>query len=198
MVKKPSRGDELVDVKLTSGHSIICLSCDNGRMVKFHEEDVRSMGRSASGVNGMNVDGGKVVGLTIGDEGDLVFVISEYGYGKLSKLEDYRLTKRGSKGVTTLNMTEKTGKIITTKSVKGDEDIMVITEGGILIRTSLKEVSIVGSTTQGVKIIRIKDNDNVSSLAVVKSGTLDEEVSSSETPSEENKIVEEAPKEENK
>ncbi|MDY2574877.1 MAG: DNA gyrase subunit A [Bacilli bacterium] len=191
-------GDELVDVKLTSGHSIICLSCDNGRMVKFHEEDVRSMGRSASGVNGMNVDGGKVVGLTIGDEGDLVFVISEYGYGKLSKLEDYRLTKRGSKGVTTLNMTEKTGKIITTKSVKGDEDIMVITEGGILIRTSLKEVSIVGRNTQGVKIIRIKDNEKVSSIAVVKSGTLDEEVSSSETPSEENKIVEEAPKEENK
>lgn len=191
-------GDELVDVKLTSGHSIICLSCDNGRMVKFHEEDVRSMGRSASGVNGMNVDGGKVVGLTIGDEGDLVFVISEYGYGKLSKLEDYRLTKRGSKGVTTLNMTEKTGKIITTKSVKGDEDIMVITEGGILIRTSLKEVSIVGRKTQGVKIIRIKDNEKVSSIAVVKSGTLDEEVSSSETPSEENKIVEEAPKEENK
>lgn len=191
-------GDELVDVKLTSGHSIICLSCDNGRMVKFHEEDVRSMGRSASGVNGMNVDGGKVVGLTIGDEGDLVFVISEYGYGKLSKLEDYRLTKRDSKGVTTLNMTEKTGKIITTKSVKGDEDIMVITEGGILIRTSLKEVSIVGRNTQGVKIIRIKDNEKVSSIAVVKSGTLDEEVSSSETPSEENKIVEEAPKEENK
>ena len=177
--------DELVDVKLTSGHSIICLSCDNGKMVKFHEEDVRSMGRSASGVNGMNVDGGKVVGLTIGDEGDLVFVISEYGYGKLSKLEDYRLTKRGSKGVTTLNMTEKTGKIITTKSVVGDEDIMVITEGGILIRTSLKEVSVVGRNTQGVKIIRIKENEKVSSIAVVKSESLEEETSSNEVLTEE-------------
>lgn len=177
--------DELVDVKLTSGHSIICLSCDNGKMVKFHEEDVRSMGRSASGVNGMNVDGGKVVGLTIGDEGDLVFVISEYGYGKLSKLEDYRLTKRGSKGVTTLNMTEKTGKIITTKSVVGDEDIMVITEGGILIRTSLKEVNVVGRNTQGVKIIRIKENEKVSSIAVVKSESLEEETSSNEVLTEE-------------
>lgn len=166
-------GDELIDVKLTSGNSIICMSCDNGKMVKFNEDDVRSMGRVASGVKGMNVDGGKVVGLSINDEGDLIFVISEHGYGKLSKLEDYRLTQRGSKGVTTLNMTEKTGKIITTKSVKGDEDIMVITVDGILIRTSLKEVSVVGRNTQGVKIIRIKDNEKVSSITVVKA--LDEE-----------------------
>ncbi|MBE6132461.1 MAG: DNA gyrase subunit A [Erysipelotrichaceae bacterium] len=167
-------GDELVDVKLTTGSSIICMSCDNGRMVKFHEEDVRPMGRTASGVKGMNVSGGNVVGLSTADEGELVFVISEHGYGKLSKLEDYRLTQRGSKGVTTLNMTEKTGKIITTKSVNGDEDIMVITEGGILIRTSLKEVSVVGRNTQGVKIIRIKDNEKVSSIAVVKSEEVEE------------------------
>ena len=180
-------GDELVDVKLTTGSSIICMSCDNGRMVKFHEEDVRPMGRTASGVRGMNTAGGNVVGLSTADEGELVFVISEHGYGKLSKLEDYRLTQRGSKGVTTLNMTEKTGKIITTKSVNGDEDIMVITEGGILIRTSLKEVSVVGRNTQGVKIIRIKDNEKVSSIAVVKSEEVEE---TTEQVQEENQVTE--------
>lgn len=168
-------GDELVDVKLTTGHSIVCLSCDNGRMVKFMEQDVRAMGRTAAGVKGMNTDGGKIVGLTTADEGELIFVISEHGYGKLSRLEDYRLTKRGSKGVVTMNMTEKTGNIITTKSVSGDEDIMVITIGGILIRTSLKEVNVVGRNTQGVKIIRIKDNEKVSSIAVVKGDSSEEE-----------------------
>ena len=180
-------GDELIDVKLTTGSSIICMSCDNGRMVKFHEEDVRPMGRTASGVRGMNTAGGNVVGLSTADEGELVFVISEHGYGKLSKLEDYRLTQRGSKGVTTLNMNEKTGKIITTKSVNGDEDIMVITEGGILIRTSLKEVSVVGRNTQGVKIIRIKDNEKVSSIAVVKSEEVEE---TTEQVQEENQVTE--------
>lgn len=178
-------GDELVDVKLTTGNSIICMSCDNGRMVKFQEGDVRPMGRTAAGVKGMNTDGGNVVGLSISDEGELVFVISEHGYGKLSKLEDYRLTQRGSKGVTTLNMTDKTGKIITTKSVNGDEDIMVITEGGILIRTSLKEVSVVGRNTQGVKIIRIKENEKVSSIAVVKGDSTDEVESENEVKIEE-------------
>ena len=178
-------GDELVDVKLTTGNSIICMSCDNGRMVKFQEGDVRPMGRTAAGVKGMNTAGGNVVGLSISDEGELVFVISEHGYGKLSKLEDYRLTQRGSKGVTTLNMTDKTGKIITTKSVNGDEDIMVITEGGILIRTSLKEVSVVGRNTQGVKIIRIKENEKVSSIAVVKGDSTDEVESEDEVKIEE-------------
>ena len=189
-------GDELVDVKLTTGNSIICMSADNGRMVKFNEQDVRPMGRSATGVKGMNVGDSSVVGLSTGDEGDLVFVISEHGYGKLSKLDDYRLTQRGSKGVSTLNMTEKTGKIITTKSVNGDEDIMVITVGGILIRTTLNEVSIVGRNTQGVKIIRIKDHEAVSSITVVKSfgDEEEEELDENETTDvveEENEVSEE-------
>ena len=184
-------GDELIDVKLTTGHSIICISCDNGKMVKFHEEDVRPMGRTASGVRGMNVDGGAVVGLSTGDEGDLILTISENGYGKLSHLEDYRLTQRGKKGVSTLNMTEKTGKIVTTKSVNGDEDIMVITVNGILIRTSLKEVSVVGRNTQGVKIIRIKDNEQVSSIAVVKVSEQDEEIENiDETVENSNETIE--------
>ncbi len=179
-------GDELVDVKLTTGHSIICMSCDNGKMVKFHEEDVRAMGRTASGVKGMNVDGGHVVGLSTGDEGNLIFVISEHGYGKLSKIEDYRLTQRGSKGVATMNMTDKTGKILTTKSVNGNEDIMVITIDGILIRTSLKEVNVVGRNTQGVKIIRIKDNEQVSSIAVVKATEEESKENPEETSKENN------------
>ena len=161
-------GDTLLGVKLTSGHALICISGSNGKMVKFPEEDVRPMGRTATGVKGITFDEGfKAVGLSTSDEGNLIFVISEHGYGKLSKLEDYRLTSRGTKGVTTLNMTDKTGKIVTTKSVNGDEDVMIITAAGIVIRTSLTEVKVVGRNTQGVKVIRIKDNEVVSSLTVL-------------------------------
>jgi DNA gyrase subunit A len=180
-------GDSLLGVKLTSGHALICISGSNGKMVKFPEEDVRPMGRTATGVKGINVgDEFEAVGLSTSDEGDLIFVLSEHGYGKLSKLEDYRLTSRGTKGVTTLNMTEKTGKIVTTKSVHGDEDIMIITAAGIIIRTSLTEVKVVGRNTQGVKIIRIKDNEQVSSITVLGKHE-DEELTETE---EANEVVE--------
>jgi DNA gyrase subunit A len=160
--------DELLDVKLTDGTALISISSSNGKMVKFNENDVRVMGRSATGVKGIElVEGCKAVGLSTSLEGDKVLVITDKGYGKLSMLEDYRLTSRGTKGVTTLNMTDKTGKIVTTKSVNGDEDVMIITAAGIVIRTSLTEVKVVGRNTQGVKVIRIKDNEVVSSLTVL-------------------------------
>ncbi|MDD6301703.1 MAG: DNA gyrase subunit A [Bacillales bacterium] len=159
--------DELLDVKLTNGNALISISSSNGKMVKFPEDAVRVMGRSATGVKGIELSEGCIaVGLTTSLEGENVLVISDKGYGKISPLEDYRLTSRGTKGVITMNMTEKVGKILTTRAVSGDEDIMVITKGGILIRTWLKEVKVSGRNTQGVKIINIKDKETVASIAI--------------------------------
>ncbi len=190
-------GDELLDVKLTNGEALVSISASNGKMVKFNENDVRVMGRSASGVKGIDIeDDVKALSLTTSLEGNLVLVISEKGYGKLSPLDDYRLTSRGSKGVITMNMTEKTGNLISTKSVNGDEDVMIITKGGMIIRTYLGEVKVAGRNTQGVKIINIKDKESVVSLTIVPHV---EEVSE-ETPAtqnEENVVVNEENKENN-
>lgn len=190
-------GDELLDVKLTNGEALVSISASNGKMVKFNENDVRVMGRSASGVKGIDIeDDVKALSLTTSLEGNLVLVISEKGYGKLSPLDDYRLTSRGSKGVITMNMTEKTGNLISTKSVNGDEDVMIITKGGMIIRTYLGEVKVAGRNTQGVKIINIKEKESVVSLTIVPHV---EEVSE-ETPTaqnEENVVVNEENKENN-
>jgi DNA gyrase subunit A len=160
--------DELLDVKLTDGNALISISSSNGKMVKFPEDSVRIMGRNATGVKGIElVDGAQAISLTSSSEGQYVLVISEKGYGKISSLDDYRLTSRGTKGVITMNMTEKTGKIVATRAVNGSEDVMVITKAGIIIRTWLKEVKVAGRNTQGVKIINIKDKESVVSLAIV-------------------------------
>ncbi len=159
--------DELLGVKLTDGNCLISISASNGKMVTFNENDVRPMGRSASGVRGMDVQDAEAVGLTTSKEGSYILAISTNGYGKMSPLSDYRLTSRGTKGVITMNMTDKTGQLVTTKAVNGDEDVVVITKAGIVIRTKLKQVSIAGRNTQGVKIIRVEENDSVSSLAIL-------------------------------
>ncbi len=167
--------DELLDVKLTDGSALISISSSNGKMVKFNEEDVRVMGRTAAGVKGIElVDDAYAVGLSTSLEGDKVLVISQKGYGKISPLEDYRLTSRGSKGVITLNMTEKTGTIVSTKAVNGNEDVMVITKAGVLIRTYLGQVKVAGRNTQGVKIINIKDKEEVVSFTIVPHEELEE------------------------
>ena len=174
-------GDELIGVKMTDGNALISLSADNGKMVKFKESDVRVMGRSATGVKGMEIeDGVKVISVTTSLEGKYVLALSEKGYGKMSPLEDYRLTSRGTKGVITMNMTEKTGKLVATKAVNGDEDIIVITKLGVVIRTSLKQVAMTGRNTQGVKIIRLKDEEFVSSITSLKAEE-EEEISSEDT-----------------
>ena len=190
-------GDELLDVKLTNGEALVSISASNGKMVKFNENDVRVMGRSASGVKGIDIeDDVKALSLTTSLEGNLVLVISEKGYGKLSPLDDYRLTSRGSKGVITMNMTEKTGNLISTKSVNGDEDVMIITKGGMIIRTYLGEVKVAGRNTQGVKIINIKEKESVVSLTIVPHV---EEVSEETltAQNEENVVVNEENKENN-
>ena len=160
--------DELIGVKLTNGDDLILLSSDTAKMVVFKEDNVRSMSRNSTGVKGMDLgENDHVISLSTSNEGKYILSISENGYGKMSLGESYRITSRGSKGVITMNVTEKTGRLVQTKAVNGDEDILVITEQGVVIRTSLKQVAISGRNAQGVKIIRIKDSeDKVKSIAV--------------------------------
>ena len=162
-------GDQLLDVKHTDGNALICLASSKGKMVKFHESDVRPIGRSASGVTGMDLDdGASVIGLTTSLEGDNILVITLYGYGKISPLEDYRQSHRGTKGVITLNVTSKNGRIVAMRAVKGDEDLMMITNGGTVIRMPLEQIKIVGRNTQGVRVIRLDDEkQRVSSMTII-------------------------------
>lgn len=159
-------GDELIDVKLTDGTAEILIASSNGKVVRFKEKDVRAMGRTASGVKGINVNGGEVVGVATSLEGDLILVISKNGYGKMSPILDYRLTNRGSQGVLTMKTTEKNGALSNIKAVRGDEDILVVTNQGIVIRTSLEQVKKAGRNTLGVRIIKLNEGQEVSSLAV--------------------------------
>ncbi len=160
-------GDELFSVKHTDGNCLIGIAVNKGKMVKFHESDVRSMGRTASGVKGMNIDGSYVVGATTSLEGQYILAVSEHGYGKMSNADDYRLTSRGTKGVLTLNVTPKTGSLVALRAVNGDEDLMIITKAGIIIRMALSQVKIAGRNTQGVRLIRLDEGQEISSLAVV-------------------------------
>ena len=160
-------GDELLDVKHTDGNALIGIASSYGKMVKFHESDARDMGRNTSGVIAMNVDGGKVVGVTTSPEGKYILVLTDKGYGKMSPADDYRLTKRGAKGVLTINATERNGTIVAMRAVNGDEDLLVISNVGIVLRTSLTQVKISSRATQGVKVIRIDPEQHVSAIAVV-------------------------------
>ena len=159
--------DELISVKKTTGNNEILIASSNGRMIRFNESEIRVMGRSASGVRGIDTDGGICVGCEIANEKQEILVVTENGYGKKTPLEEYRLTHRGSKGVKALNVTEKNGNIVSFKVVNGDEDLMIITDSGIIIRLSLDQVSKTGRVAQGVRLIHLKDNQKVSTLALI-------------------------------
>ena len=175
-------GDMLFDVKKTNGSEEVFIASSNGKVVRFNENDVRRMGRTASGVTGINLDGGVVVGSTVSSEGDLILVITSKGYGKMSRSEDYRLTSRGGKGVLTLNATERVGNLVAMRAVKGDEDLLITTDKGIIIRTSLSQVKIAGRNTQGVKVIKLDEDQSISSIAVTDiKDELEEETTSNET-----------------
>ena len=176
--------DELIDVKLTDGSAEIFIASSNGKVVRFNESDVRCMGRTASGVKGINVADGEVVGVATSLEGKYILVISEYGYGKMSAMDDYRLTKRGSQGVLTIKTSDKNGQLAKIVAVDGDEDILVVTNLGIIIRTSLKEVKVAGRNTLGVRIIRLINDQKVSSLCVTEA--YEEEVENQEDVTSEN------------
>ena len=160
--------DELVGVKLSSGEDEIILAASNGKAVRFNENDVRPMGRTASGVKGMNADGSYLVGLANASEGKYILSISENGYGKKTELDDYRLTSRGAKGVKSIAITEKNGPLMAIRTVNGDEDLMLMTSIGIFIRISLSQVGEYSRNTQGVKLVSVNEGVKVVACAVVE------------------------------
>ena len=176
--------DELIAVKETCGDDEILIAGSNGKAVRFHEDQIRPMGRSASGVRGFNTDGGIVVGMATSREGTQLLSVSENGYGKRTPIEDYRMTSRGTKGVKTMNLTDKTGSLVAVRSVNGDEDLMIITSGGVIIRISVNDISLYSRNAQGVKLINVGENEVVSKAAIVEkseeASTIDVEVSENE------------------
>jgi DNA gyrase subunit A len=163
--------DELIEVKMTTGNSEILLAVKSGRAIRFSEENVRPMGRTAAGVRGITLDSeeDEVVGMICVDNEDTdILVVSEKGYGKRSKLDDYRKTNRGGKGVKTLNITEKTGKLIAIKGVTDNDDLMIINKSGITIRISVSDLRVMGRATQGVKLINIQEGDAIAAVAKVE------------------------------
>ena len=159
--------DELVSVKKTTGNDEILMASSNGRMVRFNESTVRIMGRSASGVRGINLDGGILVGMEIVEPNEYVLVITVKGYGKKTPVDEYRITNRGGKGVKTVNITEKNGSIVSFKTVDDSKDLMIITDSGIIIRLAVDKISTMSRVTQGVKLINLKEDSIVSSTSIV-------------------------------
>ena len=174
-----NEGDQVVGVRLTNGHNEILLANRNGRAVRFNEDAVRTMGRVSTGVIGMRLDGGddEVVGMVcVNDpQTETIMVVSENGYGKRSDIEDYRITNRGTKGVKTLAITEKTGRLVAIKVVTDENDLMIINKSGILIRLNVSEVRVMGRATQGVRLINLtKKNDTIASVCKVQKATEEE------------------------
>ena len=176
--------DRVIGVRLTNGNNEIILANRNGRAIRFNEQDVRTMGRVATGVRGMTLDGGddEVVGMVcVNDpQTETIMVVSENGYGKRTGIEDYRKTKRGAKGVKTLEVTEKTGRLVAIKVVTDENDLMIINKSGVLIRLKVAEVRVMGRATQGFRLINLtKKNDSIASVCKVQSSN-DEEVDAEE------------------
>ncbi len=176
--------DELISVKLTDNSKNIVIGTKNGLLIRFHEKDVRSMGRTATGVKGINLsDEDEVIGMEILEEDHDVLVVTKNGYGKRTPAPDYRIQSRGGKGIITCHITEKTGTMVALETVKGDEDLMLITAGGVLIRMDVSDISVLGRNTQGVILIRLDEEESVATVAKVEKTEGIEEIST--TPSDE-------------
>ena len=169
--------DELISVRSTCGKNEIVIGASNGRLVRFKEDEVRSMGRSSSGVKGIELDGAHVVGAEVVDPGHMVLIVTENGYGKQTVIDEYRLTHRGSKGVKALNVTEKIGQMASLKCLdpEVEQDLMIITDSGIIIKLPLDQVSTLKRATQGVRLINLKDDQKVSTVALTVRDESDEE-----------------------
>ncbi len=168
-------GDELLEARMTNGSSEILLAGKEGRCCRFDETDVRPMGRTASGVRGINLDDiDMAIGMIVYDPNaenaanQSVLVVSENGYGKRTDFDEYRKTKRGGKGVKTLNITEKTGKLVAIKNVTEDNDLMIITQSGLTIRMAVSDISLIGRATQGVRLINLREDDAIAAVSVVE------------------------------
>ena len=171
-------GDELLEAKMTSGNSEILIALKSGRAIRFPEKTVRPMGRTASGVRAITVDdeNDEVVGMIcIDDPATNVLVVSEKGYGKRSDLDEYRITNRGGKGVKTMNITDKTGQLVAIKDVVDGDDLMIINKSGILIRIAVDTLRVMGRATQGVRLINLRDNDEIAAVTKVKAEDIEEE-----------------------
>ena len=180
-------GDELLSVKIVDEDTIVGIAASNGKMVNFYSNEVRPMGRTASGVKGIELGEGEyAVGVTTSKEGLYILAITDKGYGKMSIATDYRKTKRGAKGVATLKATEKVGNLVAVRAVDGNEDLLVITKGGVVIRTPIEQIRIAGRNTQGVKIINLEARQKVSTIAIVPH----EDEVEGEEPVETNEAVE--------
>lgn len=161
-------GDSLLDVKCTDGNAIVSLGSSGGKVCSFNESEVRCMGRTAAGVKGMTIlDDEKVVGVVSSLDGKLIFSLTENGYGKITPVEEYRITSRGSKGVKTIKEGEKNGKLIAIKNVNGDEDIIIITNEGTTLRTSLSQFRVMSRNTVGVKVITLRNDEEISSCSIL-------------------------------
>ena len=163
-------GDELLGARLTNGESQIILAVKSGKLVRFEETKTRPMGRTASGVRGITLkdETDEVIGMvTVNDMESEILVVAENGYGKRSSLDEYRITNRGGKGVKTLNITEKTGKLISINSVTDADDLMIINKSGLTIRMAVEDLRVMGRATQGVKLINIKGNDSIAAVTKV-------------------------------
>ena len=178
-------GDSLLDAQLTSGNDQIMIAARNGRCVRFEESEARELGRNSMGVRGINIaEDDEVIGAVSGDvnapdaENTTILVVSENGYGKRSHYEEYRVTARGAKGVKTLNITEKTGSLVAIKSVTEDNDIMIITRGGLTIRMAVTDISLLSRATQGVRLINLREGDSIAAVSVVAHESEEEGVES--------------------
>lgn len=188
-----NEGDRLLEVKFTNGDNHIIIGKRSGKVVHFHESDVRAMGRTAAGVKGVNLEGDNdvVIGMVcVAREDANLLVVSEKGYGKRSLIEDYRITKRGGKGVKTINITEKTGNLVSIKEVIDTDDLMIINKSGITIRISVADLRVMGRATQGVKLIRLQEGDEISSVEKIEQ-IAEEELEGEASAEEQNEVGDE-------
>lgn len=188
--------DKLIDVKKTTGNDLVLLGSDSGRMVKFNEDEIRVMGRTASGVRGISLDGSKCICSEIVKEDDTILLVTEKGYGKQTKVSEYRQTRRGSKGVKAMNITDKNGSLVSVKIVQDNQELVIMTNSGMTMRMPLDQISLLGRVTQGLRLINLKDNQKVSTISLVEkeevSESIDEELNTlNENVSNENTIIEE-------
>ena len=159
--------DKLIGVKKTTGNDLVLLGSDSGRMVKFNEDEIRVMGRTASGVRGISLDGSKCICSEIVKEEDTILLVTEKGYGKQTKVSEYRQTRRGSKGVKAMNITEKNGNLVSVKIVHEGKELVIMTNSGMTMRMPLDQISVLGRVTQGLRLINLKDNQKVSTISLV-------------------------------
>jgi DNA gyrase subunit A len=163
-------GDELLEARLTNGNHEIILAVKTGKAIRFNEKKVRAIGRTASGVKGVDLeDGDEVIGMICVEPNTEkhILVVSENGYGKRSDIDDYRITNRGAKGVRTMNITDKTGSLVAIKDVIDSDDLMIITKSGLMIRSEVSALRVMGRNTQGVKLINLRKNDRIGAVTAV-------------------------------